>query len=113
MFAQIFAFMIVIGIFYFIFKAFRSVFGGNGKASHTGSKICPHCGTQGEPKTITKGSTGVELILWICFLVPGLIYSFWRLSSKYEACPACDQAGMIKVDSPKGQLLAKQFSEKI
>ncbi len=71
--------------------------------------ICPHCGTQGEPKTIIKGSFSIEIILWICFLLPGLIYSIWRLSSRYPGCPSCEQPGMISINSPNGRLLAKKF----
>lgn len=41
--------------------------------------ICPNCGFSGCPKTITKGSFSVELILWLFFILPGVDYSVWRL----------------------------------
>jgi ssDNA-binding Zn-finger/Zn-ribbon topoisomerase 1 len=50
---------------------------------------CPNCGYEGEAKTYTKGSLAVEIVLWLFFLLPGLIYSVWRLSSRYEGCPKC------------------------
>lgn len=65
--------------------------------------VCTTCGYVGNPQRITKGSTLIELILWLCFLIPGLIYSLWRLSSKYDACPKCKGVSMIPVDSPIGQ----------
>ena len=65
--------------------------------------LLPHCGTIGEPVTVTKGSFLIELVLWCCFLVPGFIYSMWRLTSKYKACPSCKQAGMIALNSPVAQ----------
>lgn len=65
--------------------------------------ICTACGYVGKPQRITKGNTLIELILWLCFLLPGLIYSIWRLSSKYDACPKCKGASMIPTDSPVGQ----------
>lgn len=65
--------------------------------------VCTTCGYVGEPQRITKGSTLIELILWLSFLIPGLIYSIWRLSSKYDACPKCKGISMIPVDSPIGQ----------
>ncbi len=77
--------------------------------------VCTACGYVGEPKTITKGSMGVEIILWLCFLVPGLIYSVWRLSSRYEGCPSCGgQASVIPRASPMGQkFLRENLPEKL
>lgn len=43
---------------------------------------CPNCFYDGNGKFIRKGSTGVEVLLWLSFLVPGLIYSVWRSSNK-------------------------------
>jgi len=57
---------------------------------------CPLCHYEGaETKTYTKGSTLVELALWCCFLVPGLIYSMWRLGSRYKGCPKCKFENVI------------------
>ena len=51
----------------------------------------------------------MEVFCWLLFLLPGLIYSIWRLTSRYNACPKCKNASMIPLDTPKGQeLLAKQ-----
>lgn len=100
--------VITIGIVYLIFKAIRGSAGMDGKLSETGSMICQNCGSRGEPKTITKGSIGMEIILWICFLIPGLIYSIWRLTSKYKGCPSCGQPNMINVNTPNGRLLAER-----
>jgi hypothetical protein len=71
--------------------------------------ICPNCGKRGAPSKATKGSIWIELLLWCCFLVPGLIYSIWRLSSRQLVCPDCKQAGMISEDSPRGQKLLKEY----
>lgn len=70
--------------------------------------ICPHCGTRANPKQITRGSLLIEIVLWLCFLIPGLIYSIWRLTTRYTACPACGAAGMIPVDTPHGKRLLEQ-----
>ncbi len=88
-----------------------SIFKPSGKISDTGNMICPSCGTRGEPRQATKGSIVIELILWICLIVPGLIYSFWRLSSRHSVCPSCGQPGMIAIATPRGQILVKQFAE--
>ncbi len=67
--------------------------------------VCTTCGFIGSPKKIVKGSILIELVLWLAFLVPGLIYSIWRLTTKYDACPKCKNASMIPADSPTGQKL--------
>lgn len=67
--------------------------------------ICTSCGYIGYPKKITKGNILIELILWLFLLIPGLIYSIWRVSSRYNACPQCKNATMIPADSPVGQKL--------
>lgn len=63
-------------------------------------KFCKNCGYMGEPATVTRGHFSIELLLWLCFILPGLVYSIWRLSSRYAACPKCDAPGMIPVSSP-------------
>ena len=51
--------------------------------------ICSTCRYKGKPVQITKGSFIIEVALWLLFILPGLLYSLWRLSSRYEACPQC------------------------
>lgn len=50
---------------------------------------CPNCKYEGAGKYGVKGSFAIELILWLCFIVPGLIYSIWRLTTKGMRCPQC------------------------
>ncbi len=64
---------------------------------------CQHCGTIGRPATRVKGSFLIEVALWLCFLVPGLIYSLWRLTTKEAVCPRCGAPNMIPTDSPKAR----------
>jgi hypothetical protein len=71
--------------------------------------ICQKCGTAGRPKKITKGSFFVELFLW-CFVVPGILYSVWRIATRYKACPICMAEHMVKLDSPYGQRLLKEHN---
>lgn len=70
-------------------------------------KVCTTCGHVGKTKMITKGSILIELILWLAFLIPGLIYSVWRHTSRYEACASCKSDSII----PKSSPLAKKFLE--
>lgn len=97
--------LIVLGIFFLIYKTVRGISGNDGKISDTGSMVCQNCGTRGEPKTVTKGSIAIEIILWLCLIIPGLIYSVWRLTTKQPCCPACGQTSMIGINTPKGRQL--------
>jgi len=68
--------------------------------------VCPKCGYIGEPEILREGSSLVELVLWLCFFIPGLIYSIWRLNNKYDICPCCGNEEWIPADSPKGKEIA-------
>lgn len=70
--------------------------------------ICMDCGTTGAGKDQIKGNGLIELILWLCFIIPGLIYSIWRSASKTRVCSVC-QGKVIQLDTPRGQQLYKQF----
>ena len=71
--------------------------------------VCPRCGFKGFPEKYTKGSFAVELGLWIIFLLPGLIYSIWRLASRYYGCPSCGEAHMLPLDSPMAQKILQNI----
>ncbi len=71
--------------------------------------ICTNCGFNGRPVKMIKGSFLIELILWICFLIPGVIYTIWRLTTTCRACPKCNAPSMIPLDTPRGKQLAKEF----
>jgi hypothetical protein len=64
---------------------------------------CPNCGTVAKPKKVTRGSFLIEVVLWLCFLIPGLIYSIWRLTTKASVCPRCGAPNMIPTDAPKAR----------
>ncbi|MBU1282880.1 MAG: hypothetical protein KJ989_15255 [Gammaproteobacteria bacterium] len=68
-----------------------------------GFMYCPSCGATNSGRTQTKGSIFVELILWLCFLLPGLIYSIWRLASRQQVCQTCSNPGLIPTNSPRAK----------
>jgi hypothetical protein len=71
--------------------------------------ICSSCGHVGSSKTAIKGNGLIELILWLCFLVPGIIYSVWRSSSRYKTCSVCGSTNLVPLDTPIGRkMLADQ-----
>ena len=76
----------------------------------TNEIACTSCGYVGEPKTITRGTFAVEVVLWLCFLVPGFIYSVWRMSSRHDGCPTCGLTTLIPQDSPMGKKVIREHA---
>jgi len=79
-----------------------------------GALYCQHCGETGRPVTRVKGSFLTEALIWIGLLIigaivswwlllPAVLYSVWRLSTKDRVCPKCAAPNMIPVDSPKAR----------
>jgi hypothetical protein len=52
-----------------------------------------------------QGSIGTEVILWCFFLLPGLLYSLWRLGSSSNGCTKCGSNQLIPLDSPRAAVL--------
>ena len=72
-------------------------------------KICLNCGYVGAPRTRVKGSCLIEGILWLTFIVPGIIYTIWRMGrdARLTECPKCGAQNMVPVESPAGQNFLK------
>lgn len=58
-------------------------------------KRCTLCGFEGKSKTLTKGSFWLEIVLWLMFIWPGIIYSIWRLTTRQEVCGNCGNEGTL------------------
>lgn len=71
--------------------------------------ICRNCMHRGRPRYYTPGSFLIELVLWLFFIIPGLIYSLWRLSSRKRVCASCGQDVLVPVDSPMGRKLVREL----
>lgn len=71
--------------------------------------ICRSCGTVGKGRRETPGSFGVELLLWICFIIPGVFYSLWRMTNKRRVCGRCGAVDLVPVDSPVGRRLLAEM----
>ena len=73
--------------------------------------ICTVCGYLGKPKNNTKGSFIIEVVLWLFLIIPGLLYSLWRITNKYRGCPKCKSTAIIPIDTPNGQALYKSLHD--
>lgn len=62
--------------------------------------FCKTCESIGGTKRFMPGSILIEIILWFCFFMPGLIYSLWRHSAAKRVCKSCGSQEIIPKDSP-------------
>lgn len=61
---------------------------------------CMTCGSEGRAQTRTRGSLALEIVLWCLVIVPGLIYSVWRVSSRRRVCATCGAENIVPLDTP-------------
>jgi hypothetical protein len=74
---------------------------------------CIDCGHVGLPRRAINGSSFVEFVLLICFIIPGLIYSAWRSSSRHSICDVCGGSNIVPADSPVGRKLVENSGKTI
>ena len=74
--------------------------------------VCTQCGYVGEPKGAIGGNGCIEVLLWFFFIIPGLIYSIWRSSSRYKVCPKCGNSSFIPTDSPRAKTIMAESMTK-
>jgi len=72
---------------------------------------CMTCGSEGDPVAKTKGSLLIEIVLWLCLIVPGLIYSVWRLTSRHSACSVCGATNLVPCDTPAAKAHREQLNK--
>jgi len=73
-------------------------------------KICAQCGCVGKGKSFTSGSLAIEVLLWLFFCFPGLIYSVWRIATRRIVCAACEADQLVPVNTPRGRELINRFN---
>jgi hypothetical protein len=83
------------------------------KAWTMSTMICTQCGTISNSKTVTRGSFLIEIVLWLCFVVPGLLYTMWRLTTRSKACTACGATTLVPVHSPVGRKLRSELAQAV
>jgi hypothetical protein len=64
--------------------------------------ICTNCGYAGQPVYETPGSGLFAFILFLCLIVPGLLYQVWRTTHQRIVCPKCRKQAMIPTSTPEG-----------
>lgn len=103
---SLFSWVIVLALIYGLYKAIAGSVGTSGK-----QLFCLTCGHEGPGKNVTKGSLLIEIILWMAFLIPGLIYSAWRHSSRHKTCSRCSATTLVPPDAPMALLFKTQLAK--
>lgn len=47
------------------------------------------------PSGLKKGSGWIELVLYLFYFIPGVIYSIWRRSGPPTVCPMCRASALV------------------
>ena len=66
----------------------------------SGQYFCNACNNF-TPTALRKGSGWIELILYLFYIIPGIIYSVWRRSGEPTVCPICKAAALVPAATAK------------
>ncbi len=67
---------------------------------------CTDCGESGVPDTLIEGSDRLELLGWLCGLVPGALYCWYRHATRLKICSRCGGTNIIRearAGRPRGE----------
>ena len=75
-------------------------------------RVCKSCGHVGSPVNAYRGHVLIEIVLWFCLLIPGVIYSIWARGGRDAVCSMCQSKEVIPTDTPIGKKLVNEAIEK-
>ena len=67
------------------------------------TKFCSSCHSFTSGKKETRGHFAIEVFMWLLLIIPGIIYSVWRQSSKHITCSQCGASNLIAFNAPKAK----------
>ena len=75
-----------------------------------GKFICKNCGNISNPKNRNKGSILVCIVLFLFFIIPGVIYLLWMLSNPIKICKECNGVNtVLGIETPVGKKLVEKY----
>jgi hypothetical protein len=75
-------------------------------AENNGMAVCMRCEETRVPNDSAKGSLALEILLWVCAILPGVVYSIWRRTTQTPSCPVCGSKELIPAHVPKGERIS-------
>lgn len=67
--------------------------------------ICATCHASTPGRKVTPGSLFTEIFLYLCCLLPGLIYTAWRYTARKKVCHLCGNAPLLPTNSPAARAI--------
>jgi hypothetical protein len=58
--------------------------------------MCTRCSRTDVPHTLIPGSDLLELIAWCFLLIPGLVYCYWRHTTRRKVCAHCGGIELLR-----------------
>lgn len=72
--------------------------------------VCQNCEEVGRVIIHMPGSNILEIVLFLCYLVPGIIYAVWRRQSKKQVCGACGSDRIVAAKTRVGlSIISSQY----
>jgi len=67
------------------------------------------------PTALKKGSGWIELVLYLFYILPGIIYSIWRRSGAPNVCPLCRATALVPAARarPVGAVIAAESRDEV
>lgn len=65
--------------------------------------VCTKCEEQVKPTRQQPGSFLMEIFLWLFFLLPGFIYSLYRMFNTFYGCPNCHSKDVVVLSSKRAK----------
>jgi hypothetical protein len=75
--------------------------------------VCMECGCQRDPINAKRGLLAIEILMWLLYILPGVIYSIWRRVRRQLVCPHCRNPSVVLTSSSRAMgvmQLIKTFS---
>lgn len=76
-------------------------------------RYCRACGYSGPTRSVVSGHILIEIVLWCALIVPGLIYSIWRVTSRHLVCTSCGSSNVIPPETPVARLGTAEFATEL
>jgi len=57
--------------------------------------VCKKCAIVTRSRLLVQGSDVLEVVLWLCLIVPGIAYHIWRRDTAVRICSRCGGTDLI------------------
>lgn len=72
--------------------------------------VCRQCESVGTPEKEMPGNLAFGCALFFFFVVPGILYSIWRLTNKTNVCQFCGSEDLVPKHSPAGERIIEEHN---